>query len=93
VKPLLMFSNSITYKVIDRGLIELIGPTGITQTLSNVTKNISNLQSGVIYNYAFVIFISATGLIILLNQINELSFDIILILPLFAYLLFNKKIK
>jgi hypothetical protein len=36
-----------------------MGPFGITKLLVKATKNISNLQSGAIYNYAFIIFISA----------------------------------
>lgn len=90
VKPLLKFSNTITYKMLDRGLIELIGPQGIINTLSKATTNISNIQSGIIYNYAFIIFISTTSLLIILNEINTIQLDVLLILLVFISLLKTK---
>lgn len=91
IKPILIFSNSITYKVLDRGLVELIGPQGITSNLSKGTMNLSSLQSGVIYNYAFIIFISATSILTILSTIETINFEILLILPVFIYLLKIKK--
>ena len=90
VKPVLNFSNTTTYKIIDRGLVELIGPQGIIITLGKVTTNLSNIQSGIIYNYAFVIFIGTTSILTILSVINVVPFDIIIILPIFIYLLKNK---
>jgi len=55
VKPVLLFANSTTYKTIDRGLIEMIGPTGIAEALSSMTKNISNLQNSSL-SYSNAIF-------------------------------------
>ena len=57
------FGYNISFKIIDRGLIEVIGPFGITNTILNFTKRFSQLQSGFVYHYAFVIFISLTFLI------------------------------
>ena len=90
VKPILVFSNQVTYKTLDRGLIELVGPQGISLTLSKLTRTVSLLQSGVIYNYAFIIFISTTAILTILEMINLVSFDVLLILPIFIYLLKNK---
>ena len=91
VKPLLDFSNNTTYKVLDRGLIEFIGPQGISLTLNKMATNFSSLQSGIIYNYAFVIFIGTTAIILILSYIKTVSFDILLLLPLLIYLLKSKK--
>jgi len=55
-----MFGHNVSYKIIDRGLIEYIGPRGIVSVLMNLTRMASNLQSGYIYNYAFTIFLGAT---------------------------------
>ena len=71
-------------------MVELIGPQGITITLGKVTTNLSNIQSGIIYNYAFVIFIGTTSILTILSVINVVPFDIIIILPIFIYLLKNK---
>jgi len=91
VKPILKFSNNVTYKSIDRGLVELLGPQGLATTFSTLAKNISLLQSGIIYNYAFIIFIGATGLLIILNNINILPLDLILIL--FSFIIYTNLIK
>lgn len=87
VKPILYFSNTITYKLIDRGLIELIGPSGLIKSLSSLTLNMSVLQSGIIYNYAFIIFISTTAFLSILKNLN---LEILMLLPLFIYLIKHK---
>jgi hypothetical protein len=63
----MLFGHTVTYKIIDKGLIEYIGPTGISLSLSSLTKTISSAQSGVVYNYAFAIFLATTILLVLLS--------------------------
>ena len=46
-----------SYKAIDRGLIEMLGPYGISYTIYNTSRNISGLQSGYLYHYAFVMLL------------------------------------
>ena len=82
--------NNVTYKILDRGLIEFVGPQGLILTLTKLTKNISTLQSGIIYNYAFIIFISTTLLLLILNYQNYLNFELLIILIIFIYLLKQK---
>jgi NADH-ubiquinone oxidoreductase chain 5 len=60
VKPLLVFGYSTSYKVLDRGLIDRVGPYGVAHQLSRSTQNLSAFQSGQVYNYAFTIFVAAT---------------------------------
>jgi hypothetical protein len=36
-KPALRFGHDVTYKVIDRGLIEAVGPVGISNGLVNLS--------------------------------------------------------
>jgi hypothetical protein len=60
VKPLIGFGYNTSYKVLDRGLIEWIGPHGIAHQLSKSTQSLSSFQSGQVYNYAFTIFAAAT---------------------------------
>lgn len=54
------FGHLISYKVIDRGLLEIIGPKGISSVIINITQKISNLQSGMIFNYALIMIIFTT---------------------------------
>jgi len=61
VKPILNTGHDITYKVIDRGIIEKLGPTGISEGIKGLTANLSSkVQTGEIYNYALTIFVFAT---------------------------------
>ena len=54
------FGHLISYKVIDRGLLEIIGPRGVSSVIINITQKISNLQSGMIFNYALIMLIFTT---------------------------------
>ena len=51
------FSHLITYRIIDRGLLEIIGPRGASQLLIRSTQRISNLQSGTVFNYALIMIV------------------------------------
>jgi NADH-ubiquinone oxidoreductase chain 5 len=46
-----------TTKVLDKGSIELIGPYGLEKGLITLSRNIANLNSGIITNYALYILI------------------------------------
>jgi NADH:ubiquinone oxidoreductase subunit 5 (subunit L)/multisubunit Na+/H+ antiporter MnhA subunit len=89
-RPLLNFGHNISYKLLDRGWFELLGPTGIASLLKNITSHLSSLQSGALYNYAFTMFVSAILYIsifsnylidssILLNPYLDLILTIIII--------------
>ena len=51
---LLNFAHLVTYRVLDRGLLEMMGPRGITGALIRLTQNISYYQSGMVFNYALI---------------------------------------
>jgi NADH-ubiquinone oxidoreductase chain 5 len=54
----------ITFRVLDKGVLELIGPKGISQFMIRLTQEISNLQSGLVYNYALMILIAICALMV-----------------------------
>jgi NADH-ubiquinone oxidoreductase chain 5 len=54
-----------TTKIIDKGSIELIGPFGLEKGLVSLSKNISNLDTGVITSYALYILVGLTFYILL----------------------------
>ena len=54
------FGHFITYRIIDRGILEIIGPKGISKVLINFTQTISNFQSGMVFNYALIMIIFTT---------------------------------
>ncbi len=63
VLNLLNFAHLVTYRVIDRGLLEIIGPNGISGLLIRLTQNISNFQSGMVFNYVLIMIVFTVLLI------------------------------
>ena len=49
-----------TTKVIDKGSIELVGPFGLEKGLVSLSRNIANLDTGVITSYALYILVGLT---------------------------------
>jgi len=53
----LEFGYHVTYKAIDRGFIEMLGPYGLSKTVLMKSRTLSNLQTGSIYDYSLWMFI------------------------------------
>lgn len=78
-------------KQIDRGVIELVGPYGLSNSIIKIAKDIAKLDSGVITTYALYITIGFLFLLTLLfssfifnDSINEfIRITVILIFALF----------
>jgi NADH-ubiquinone oxidoreductase chain 5 len=81
-------------KVLDRGIIEMVGPHGLSQTFSNTSTNISKLDTGVITTYSIYITLSLLSLIFLIfapilidtSLLNEIRLFIIYIAALIIVL-------
>lgn len=58
VVKVLSFGKAGSFQLIDRGILELIGPTGLVRLFSLFSKNISKLQTGFLYNYIYFMVIS-----------------------------------
>ena len=52
-------------KVLDRGIIEFIGPFGLSNYLIKTSFNISKLDSGLVTNYALYITLGLLSLVFL----------------------------
>jgi NADH-ubiquinone oxidoreductase chain 5 len=76
-----------TTKILDKGAVELVGPFGLEQFFSNLSKQINSLSTGVVTNYALYIVV---GLIIYLNVDNFDVFNIFIVI--FALITISKKI-
>ena len=61
----LQFGYTIS-KVLDRGVIELVGPYGLSNTLSKTGINISKLDTGIVTTYSLYITLGLLSLIFLL---------------------------
>jgi NADH-ubiquinone oxidoreductase chain 5 len=81
-------------KVLDRGIIEMVGPNGLSQTLTNTGINISKLDTGVITTYSIYITLSLLSLIFLIfapilidtSLLNEIRLFVIYIAALIIVL-------
>nr|YP_010131912.1 NADH dehydrogenase subunit 5 [Odontella regia]QQD79291.1 NADH dehydrogenase subunit 5 [Odontella regia] len=76
----------ITYKTLDRGIFETIGPMGLSTILTKNSKALVKLQSGYIFHYTFLIlicltiFLGARQLWLLVGNILDYRILIILII-------------
>jgi NADH-ubiquinone oxidoreductase chain 5 len=57
VQSILYFSYDFVYKDLDRGLIEKMGPLGVIETCSNVSKLALLFQTGLLSHYLFSFFL------------------------------------
>lgn len=55
-----------TSKVLDRGVVELLGPHGLSVSLYNSSRQLSTADTGTISTYGLFIFIGAISLTLLL---------------------------
>ena len=54
------FGYNVSYKIIDRGIIEIFGPMGLSSSISNKSNHIVKLQSNYIYHYTLSILLGST---------------------------------
>ncbi len=87
VNNILIFGYYISFKLIDRGLLEIVGPLGFTRFFSTVINKISKLQTGLIYHYIFLMILGITFFISLYIFYTYLNTYLIIIC---TYLYINK---
>lgn len=82
-----------TTKVMDKGLVELIGPYGLERNLTNLSVNINNLTTSVVTSYALYILIGLITYICVLYYSNFVeNFLDLLLLTLFSVISYEKTI-
>jgi NADH:ubiquinone oxidoreductase subunit 5 (subunit L)/multisubunit Na+/H+ antiporter MnhA subunit len=89
VKPLFKWGHDVSYKILDRGIIEVFGPNGVQLLVKQSTKWLSSLQSGFVYNYAFTIFLGTTTFLIFMANLHFslLQIEVLIIILSFSVLL------
>ena len=88
-------SYTITYKIIDRGIIEIFGPMGLSSIITKKAGYIAKMQSGYLYHYTFLILTGLT-LILGLRQFwifvgSFADFKIFILFFMLSFFLVNKK--
>ena len=56
-------SYTITYKIIDRGIIEIFGPMGLSSIITKKAGYIAKMQTGYLYHYTFLILTGLTSIL------------------------------
>ncbi len=65
------FGYRISFKTLDKGCFEILGPYGIRFLFENLARYLSRLQSGMIYHYAVVMLL---GVILLISIVGLWEF-------------------
>ena len=81
------FSFKVSYKNIDKGILELLGPKGISENIYKLSILFSFLQNSLMTFYAFIIIFALIFFIFIFSS-NILNIGLIFIL--FIYLIYNK---
>lgn len=62
-RALMNFGYAVTFKTLDKGSFEVVGPMGISLLLNTIAQETKKLETGMIYHYAVVMLIGLTFLI------------------------------
>ena len=83
VQSFLSFGYHISYKTIDRGIIEVLGPMGLSNLVSKTAYMLHQMQTGFLYHYAFLMLVGTTiflgGLQLQNTLFNFMDFKLITI--------------
>jgi NADH-ubiquinone oxidoreductase chain 5 len=85
VYPLLRLGYHYTFKMIDRGIIELLGPTGLVRLWASATNFLNVLQSGFLFNYIFGMVLGVTLCVVfafnlMYVDLSDITFILILLI-------------
>jgi len=94
---LLKFGYRVSYKIIDRGIIEIFGPLGLSTIINKKAKYLYNLQSGFLYHYTLILLIGST-LVLGIRQLwlyfgDLIDYRIFILIFLFTYFFITAKNK
>jgi NADH-ubiquinone oxidoreductase chain 5 len=82
---ILSFSLDYSYKSLDRGILEFLGPYGLVSNIKFYGLKIQTLQTGFILDYLFYIVFSITVILFV-----SVKYFWLVVLSAFFYLIFNK---
>jgi NADH-ubiquinone oxidoreductase chain 5 len=91
-QSVLHLGYEISYKTIDRGLIENLGPHGLSNLFYNRIFNILQFQTGLLYHYTFVLLVGLVLLLTSLGFVFSISFTVF-ILFFFIIIIFLVNVK
>jgi hypothetical protein len=78
------FGYTICFLLIDKGLIEIVGPQGFSFKAFNFSNRLTFFQSGFIYHYSFIMVFS---LVIAFSSIGFFYYNFVSLTTIFLALL------
>ena len=87
-----------SYKLIDRGVIEVLGPFGLSKLFYNNAMKLNFLQTGLIYHSAFVMLLGSICLFVFIGFASWFGFIfntnlIVIFLVLMFFIIYIEKVK
>ena len=79
---------STSYKQIDRGVFEMLGPQGLAYNLSKFALNVKNLQSMSLYHYNLITISAVAGIFVSYYVLTVFSLDLRLFVLIASFLFF-----
>jgi len=64
-RPALTFGYEVSFRTVDKGILELLGPIGVAQFFQNGSSYLKGLHSGLVYHAALMMLLGLTGLLTL----------------------------
>lgn len=90
------FGYSVSYKFIDRGIFEILGPTGLSLVVMKVASSLHKLQTGNIYHYSLIILAGVTLFIgfkqIVFYSAYIMDLNLLVLFIVFSIFIFNSNI-
>lgn len=73
----LQFGYTVSFKTLDKGMFELLGPSGIAGSFQALAQSLSGFQSGLIYHYAVVMLLGIVAFVTLVSvwSLGEVILD------------------
>nr|YP_010470419.1 NADH dehydrogenase subunit 5 [Tetraselmis marina]UVF37907.1 NADH dehydrogenase subunit 5 [Tetraselmis marina] len=68
------FGYEISFKSFDKGLLEVVGPTGIIKTFTSLVTESRKFQSGFVYHYALLMLIGLTLFVTVVGIWSQIDF-------------------
>lgn len=84
---------SVSYKQIDKGILEMLGPQGLSNVVLKVSYQIHKLQSQSVYHYTLIIIATITLVFAINYSLLYVNFDFRLTVLLGIFVLFICKLK
>jgi len=86
---LFSFGYAVSYKVVDRGVLEMLGPYGISKMVNRFSENTAKLQTGHVYHYTLSYLAGITFLLgfvqsyMYITNVLSVKFEFVKLLTLF----------